>query len=53
MTDDELAQALPDQPVGSIAKRRLDLVRAGRVVDTGRTRVTRWDRNAAVWSVTP
>lgn len=54
LTDDELALRLPDAPVGSIAKRRLDLVRAGRVTTTvavPMTRETRWGREATVWFV--
>jgi len=51
LTDDELSQALPDQPIGSIAKRRLDLCRAGRVgrFVTEAKRATRWGREAYVW----
>lgn len=54
LTDDELAQRIPDAPVGSIAKRRLDLCRAGRVTTTTvvpMTRETRWGREATVWFV--
>ncbi len=50
LTDDQLAALLPHHPVGSVAKRRLDLTRAGLAEDTGRTRLTRWDRLAIVWT---
>lgn len=51
MTDDELAVALAPEDRGVIAKRRGDLVRLGYVVDTGRTRLTRRNRDAVVWAV--
>lgn len=50
LTDDELSTLLPSHPVGSVAKRRLDLTRAGLAEDTGRTRPTRWNRDAIVWA---
>lgn len=54
LTDDELCQALPGQPAGSVSKRRLDLYRAGRIETSiaGHTRLTRWGREATVWRVT-
>jgi hypothetical protein len=50
-TDDELTRVFDEQPPGSVSKRRCDLVRAGIVRDTGRTRVTRWGRLGIVWTV--
>lgn len=52
-TDDELHQAFPDELLGSISKRRGDLVAAGLVANTGATRPTRRNRPAIVWEVTP
>ena len=51
-TDDELQQVFHDAPAGSVSKRRCDLMRSGLVVDSGRTRQTRWGREAVVWTVT-
>lgn len=49
LTDDELARLLPDDDKGSIVKRRGDLVRAGHLKDSGRTRPTRRGCAAIVW----
>lgn len=58
MTDDEIWSVLretfdADLLLGSAAKRRGDLVRAGLVRDSGRTRPTRRGRDAVVWEVSP
>lgn len=50
-TDDEIAARMPDRHPGSIAKARLAARRVGLVFPTGRTRVTRWGRDATVWEV--
>lgn len=50
-TDDELATCLPDEHPGSVSKRRGDLVRDGHVVNSGRTRTTRWGSEAIVWAL--
>lgn len=49
LTDDELARLLPDDDKGSIVKRRGDLVHAGHLEDSGRTRQTRRSCAAIVW----
>ena len=51
LTDDEVAERLPAEHRGSLAKRRLDLVRAGLVRDSGRTRPTSRGVAAVVWEV--
>jgi hypothetical protein len=48
-TDDELWLAHPDALLGSVAKRRHDLVVTGLVVNSGRTRPTRRGCPAVVW----
>ncbi len=48
-TDDELAHEFPDEHAGSLSKRRLDLVRAGLIYDSGRTRPTSRGVEAIVW----
>lgn len=49
-TDDELHRsALAGELLGSVSKRRGDLVAAGLVVDSGRTRPTLRGREAVVW----
>ncbi|MFZ6002631.1 MAG: hypothetical protein ACOYXM_01730 [Actinomycetota bacterium] len=50
-TDDELQATFYESPPGSVSKRRCDLVRAGLVADSGRTRRTRWGRDAVIWTV--
>lgn len=50
-TDAELQQMFYESPAGSVSKRRCDLAREGLVVDSGRTRPTRWGREAIVWIV--
>lgn len=48
MTDEECQDALAMNP-STQRPRRVELVRAGRVVDSGRTRPTRSGRQAVVW----
>ena len=48
-TDSELQLVFHDQPPGSCAKRRLDLVRHDLVRDSGRVRDSRYGRSAIVW----
>lgn len=50
-TDDEGHARHPDELLGSWSKRRGDLVAAGLVRDTGRTRPTRRGVGAVVWEV--
>lgn len=49
LTDDEIAELLLEAHRGSVSKRRHDLCVAGLVEDSGRTRPTRWGRQAVVW----
>jgi len=49
LIDDELQAANPSRHPGSLSKRRGELVDDGRVVDSGRTRLTRSRRSAVVW----
>lgn len=51
-TDEEIQDAL-DMPSSTERPRRVELVRAGLVIDSGRTRPTRSGRNAVVWSTDP
>lgn len=53
MTDDELRSMMPEVPHGSVAKRRLDAVREGLVVDSGTTRPTRTGCQSIVWRAVP
>jgi hypothetical protein len=53
MTDAELAAELPGQHPGSVSKRRCDLVRAGLVAATDRTRPTPYGQPALVWALSP
>lgn len=48
-TDSELQEVFADQAPGSCSKRRCDLSRAGLVVDSGRTRPSRFGRESIVW----
>lgn len=50
-TDSELSLVFEDSPMSSVAKRRCDLTREGLVVDSGRTRKSRYGRDAIVWRV--
>lgn len=57
-TDHELiaivaeAKRLPEEP-NTVRPRRIELVRLGFVIDSGRTRKTRSGRKATVWTITP
>ena len=51
MTDEEIAATLNMNP-STVRPRRLELVEAGLVRDSGRTRKTRSDREAIVWIAT-
>lgn len=51
-TDDELRSVFPEAPPGSVSKRRCDLVRDGLARDSGRTRPTRFGRDAICWVAT-
>jgi hypothetical protein len=48
-TDDELWQLFPGALLGSLAKRRHDLVQLGLIADSGRRRLTRRGCAAIVW----
>jgi hypothetical protein len=50
-TDNELQQRHPDHAPGSVSKRRHDLLVDGEIRDSGRTRFTRWGREAMVWEM--
>lgn len=49
-TDEEIQAAL-NMPSSTQRPRRVELVRAGRVVDSGRQRPTKSGRKAVVWTV--
>lgn len=49
LTDDDLSALMPDQLVGSLSKRRGELVADGLLVDSGRRRRTRRGCHAIVW----
>lgn len=49
-TDEELQDALEINP-STQRPRRIELVKLGRVVDSGQTRLTRSGRSAVVWRV--
>jgi hypothetical protein len=49
LTDEEMLAAVGLQP-SSGRPRRIELVRAGLVVDSGRTRMTKSNRKAVVWT---
>jgi hypothetical protein len=51
LTDDEVAVVLYGDDRGTIARRRLDLVREGLLRDSGRRRVTRRGSSAIVWEL--
>lgn len=53
LTDDQVAELLPGEDKGSIAKRRGDLVADGLLIDSGATRPTRRGCAAIVWQVAP
>lgn len=46
---DENVQDLLQMPASTQRPRRIELVRAGLVIDSGRTRLTRSGRSAVVW----
>lgn len=50
LTDDDVQRRL-DLPGNTERPRRIELVRAGRIVDSGERRITRSGRRATVWSV--
>ena len=51
VTDDELFMELPTDNQSSIRPRRIELVRAGLVKDSGRKRKTSSGRQATVWII--
>jgi hypothetical protein len=51
LTDDALAETLVGDDRGTIARRRLDLVREGLLEDSGDRRVTRRGSQAVVWKL--
>lgn len=51
-TDDELRTVFEEAPPGSVSKRRGDLCRDGLARDSGRTRRTRFGKDAIVWVAT-
>jgi hypothetical protein len=50
-TDSELQDVFHDQPPGSVSKRRCDCTRERLVIDSGRTRPSRYGRQSIVWVV--
>jgi hypothetical protein len=52
LTDDQLAQHLPDDHPPSLVKRRGELVRDGALIDSGRRQLTRRGSAAIVWVLT-
>jgi hypothetical protein len=53
LTDEEIQQALGIKPPGTARARRVELVAAGKVRDSGRTRKTTSGRAAVVWEAVP
>jgi hypothetical protein len=51
LTDDGIAEGLPHRLLGTVAKRRAEIVDDGLVVDTGQLRETRRGVLAKVWQV--
>jgi hypothetical protein len=49
LTDEEIQRVLKIQPPGTARARRVGLVAAGKVRDSGRTRKTASGRDATVW----
>jgi len=52
LTDDQLAQCCPSILPNALRPRRGELVKAGLIVDSGRTRKTRSGRLATIWIAT-
>jgi hypothetical protein len=50
-TDSELFTAFPDKPENSIRPRRIELVEAGRLIDSGTRRQNHRGRQCVVWAV--
>lgn len=48
-TDEEIQRHFPHHPIRSTGARRRELVLAGRVMDSGARRMTRYLRRAIVW----
>jgi len=51
LIDEEIQTALNVQPPGALRARRVELVKAGLVRDSGKTRLTSNGRAATVWEV--
>ena len=51
LTDEEVQSALKIKPPGTARARRVELVKAGKVRDSGKTRQTSSGRAATVWEV--
>jgi transcription initiation factor IIE alpha subunit len=52
LTDEEMQDRIPMQP-STQRPRRVELVRSGHVIDSGRKRETRSGRSAVVWVIAP